>query len=794
VTEKRFLKKRDFFLILCAIAAAFLLSFTYLLFKQIPEFTILNHSPVIKAGVIFPLTLAFLLILIGLWLGYSSFFSRLCKLDRGSFAFQDFLTYIPLLFLVLLPLLLTRYLDSGDLLERASILSGSVLLAVFYLKATVLYRHRTRNKFDPPRLRGKISSLSPRKKLALLFLAALILYNAGSVLLTSSGQTFAGDEPHYLLISHSLLEDGDIDLSNNYENRDYQDIMLAQVRIDPHLAPGTKSRYSFHSPGTSFLLLPFYALASLFKGKLLVFFIRLGMSVFGALLGIQVFLFTNQEWKNEKLALGIWFLYSFSSPVFFYSLHVYPEIFIALFSLTAFRLLRFSSSLSRTRLLFLGFLISCFIWFHAIKYIFIMVPLFIYAVWTLFKKHKVGWNLLYFFIFPSILTSFYFLFQYTFYGSLSLASISWRGAMTPQESLAYFKSIATGIPFRYRWETLAGYFFDQKDGLLLYAPFYFFAFLGCVEIARRNVRFLLLLLFLTVPYVLNSALLTQRSGYAPQARPLVAVSWGLIILVGYFLRYNSKKIFKILFNGCVFIGFCFVFLLLKNPLALYQLTTAGTTERFGHLFLLLSNLRFSLYNYLPSYIKTENAGWTPNLAWAAGVLLFVSLYIASKNHSFRMKISHHLGIVSFGILLIFFWLALNPRTVLLYPENTPYPSGQKITFYSLGRVAQMQEPGEFQLPRANRAYIFHFTSWQKLKGLRLSFGSPDGVFDVEIELFDQVLYKGQASPEIATLELAAPHSYRFKNTNLYRVTIRLQRKSGVIAFAKPFRFSILPII
>jgi len=793
VSERPLFKKRNFFLILFATTAAFLLSFTHLLFKQIPDFTILNHSPVIKAGAIFPFTLLFLFLLLGAWSFYSSFISRSVKLDPGSFAYQDFLTYIPLLFLGLLPLLLTRYLDSNDLLERANILAGSVLVAILYLKSAVLYRYLKRNKIDLQRLREKISSLSPLKKSAFLFLSSLILYNGGSLLLTSSGQTFAGDEPHYLLISHSLLEDGDIDLSNNYANRDYQDIMLAQVRIDPHLAPGTKGHHSFHSPGTSFLLLPFYALGSLFKGKLLVFFIRLGMSVFGALLGIQIFLFTNQEWKNEKLALGIWFLYSFSAPVFFYSLHVYPEIFIALFSLTVFRLLRFSSSLSRFRLLFLGFLLSCFIWFHAIKYIFILVPLFLYAVWTLLKKHKVGWNLAYFFLFPVLLTSLYFFFQYTFYGSFSLASISWRGAMTPRESLAYFKSIATGIPFRYRWETLAGYFFDQKDGLFLYAPFYFFAFLGCIEIIKRNRRYFFLLFFLTAPYVLNSAMLTQRTGYAPQARPLVAVSWGLIILVGYFLRFNAKKTFAIFFNVSVFTSLCFVFLLLKNPLALYQLTTAGSTERFGRLFLLLSNLRFSLYNYLPSYIKTENAGWMPNLVWAAGVFLFIGLYIVSKNHTFRMKPVHHLGIASSGILLVFFWLALNPRTVLLYPENTPYPTGQKITFYSLGRVAQMEEPGKFLLPRDNRAYIFHFTSWQKWEGMRLAFGSQDGAFDVEIALFDQVLYKGQSSPGIETLELVSPHSYRFKNTNLYRVSIRLQRISGVIAFAKPFTFSIQPV-
>jgi hypothetical protein len=790
---ERMWKTPYFFQVPLLIVFAFLLSFTYLFYSQIAEFTILSHEPDIKITSIFPSFFLFSLFLLGLWMGYSRKSARLFGLDRRISLHQDFITYIPLIFLALLPLLLSHYLDSDDLHTRVNIFLGSVLLSIFYLKVAVLYSLREEKLFLLKHFGKKIFSLSLKKKLGILFITSLVLYNTGSIILTSSGQTFAGDEPHYLLISHSLLRDGDIDLSNNYANKDYQKIMLAQVKIKSHTAPGTQNRYSFHSPGTSLFLLPFYALGFLFKGKLLVLFIRLGMSVFGALLGLQIYLFATQEWKQEKLAVGIWFLYSFSSPVFFYSLHVYPEIIIALFSLAVFRLLRFSSSLSRAKLVFIGLLLSGFIWFHAIKYVFIAVPLLIYSVWALLKKHKVGWNILYFLIFPSILTSLYFLFQHTFYGSLSLSSVSWRGAMAPEESLEYLKNIVTGIPFRHRWETLAGFFFDQRDGLLLYAPIYFFAFLGCVEILRRNFRYLLLLLFLTVPYVLNSAFLTQRTGYAPQARPLVAVSWVLAILVGYFLVFNAKKIFSIIFCIFAFLGFCFVFILLKNPLALYQLTTAGTSERSGLLFLLLSNLQFFFPRYLSSYIKIDNTGWIPNYAWIGGTLLFVALYIAVRKHRFRMKMPFHLGIASIGILIIFIWLVLYPRTVLLYPTNTKFPSGEKITFFALGRVAQMVEPGKFHLPRDNRAYIFHFTSWRKIKEFHIDFGSLDGEFDVNVRFFDLVLFKGEISHKFKTLRLPSPSSYPFKNTNLYRLSIHLKRKSGVIAFAKPFLFSIQPI-
>jgi hypothetical protein len=728
-----------------------------------------------------------------IWMGYSSLFSRLFKLDRQEFQKRDLISYLPLLFLGLLPVLLTFYLDSIDLLARANIILGSILIAIFYLKAATLYSFVQNKDFPLKRVWKKISSLPLKKKLVFLFFISLVIYNAGSLLLTSSGQTFAGDEPHYLLISHSLLQDGDIDLSNNYADKDYQKIMLADVKIRSHTAPGTKQKYSFHSPGTSILLLPFYALGSLFQGKLLVFFIRLGMSVFGALLGLQIFLFCLQEWKKEKLALWVWFLYGFSSPVFFYSLHVYPEIIIALFSLVIFRVLRFSSSLSKSKLVLIGLLLSCFIWFHAIKYVFIAAPLLIYTVWVLLKKFKQGWNILYFLFFPSLLSILYLIFQYVFYGSFSFAAISWKGALAPEESLEYLKTIVKDIPFRYRWETLAGYFFDQRDGLLLYAPIYFFAFLGCVEMVRRNFRYFLLLFFLTAPYVLNSGLLTQRTGYAPQARPLVAVSWALAILIGTFLAHNAKRVFAIIFTIFSFVGICFVFLLLKAPLALYQLTTVGQSERFGSLFLQLSNLHFILPRYLPSYLKIDNSRWIPNYAWFGAVLLFIVFYVLCKKHNFPMKISLHLGIASIGILIVFFWLVLYPRTVLMYPRNTTYPTGEKITFYSLGRVAQMPEPGKFQLPRDNRAYVFHFTSWQKLEELRMDFGSTEGVFDVEIHLFDEVVFKGKTSKNIQTVQLPAPSFYRFKNTNLYRLSIQLRRKSGAIAFSKPYLFTIQPI-
>jgi len=718
--------------------------------------------------------------------------SRLFSVKYSNALAQDFLTYLPFIFLILSPLATTHYLISADLFSRLKLFSIAVLFAFLYLKLVNLH-HLSKEKTSPFRnFREKLSTLSLKNKLIILFALALIIYNAGSALMISEGSYFSGDEPHYLLISHSLLDDGDLDLSNNYSNRDYTKYMPSHVKLSPHIAVHTGTRYSFHSPGISFLMFPFYALGSLFEKKALIFIIRFGMSIFGALLGLQIFLYALQEWKKEKLAFILWFLFSFTSPMFFYSIHAYPEIIAALFSFTIFRLLRFSDSFSRLSLLILGFLLSSFIWLHTVKYLFIVAPIFIYALWILLKKHKIGWNFLYFLAFPMILTLLHMLFSYNLYTSLSPFSVSLTGPTPASDTLTYIKNLFMDIPFRLRWETLVGYFFDQRDGLLLYSPLYLLAFLGMVEMGRRKIRELILILFLTAPYVLNLAFLTQRTAYAPQARTMVAVFWGMGIFLGYFLAYNAKKIFSCLFSFFSFLSILLVYLLLKNPLALKQPTTAGETERAGELFLLLSNLHFYLPKFLPSYLKIDNSKWLPNYVWIVILLLLIAVYLIVKKHSLALKLSFHLLFVFIGLLVFFVWIVFFPRTVLLSPVHTPFPSGEKMTFYSLGRVARMIEPGKFDLPEDNRAYVFDFTSWHKIKKFQIDFGSLEGNYYVEIRFFDLELFKGETKKEIKTLDVLSPPLYRVKNRNFYRVSIYLEKRSDVLTFENPYLLSILP--
>ncbi|MBI3964238.1 MAG: hypothetical protein HY329_01275 [Chloroflexi bacterium] len=171
------------------------------------------------------------------------------------------------------------------------------------------------------RLPASDATTSPRIVIVALFLGlAFAAFNQiGVPLRASHSARVTADEPFYLLTAVSLIEDGDLDLQNDYDLRRYRtffdhpdELWYQSVRtVDGRLL-------SPHNVGTSLLILPAYALGGLdgvkrFLGALggltITFAVLLAYRITGRLVASSL----------AGILLGL------SAPLVIYATQIYPE-------------------------------------------------------------------------------------------------------------------------------------------------------------------------------------------------------------------------------------------------------------------------------------------------------------------------------------------------------------------------------------------------------------------------------------------------------------------------------------
>jgi hypothetical protein len=709
---------------------------------------------------------------------------------------RPILPLLPLGFFLLSPLLLRFYTTRGDLRIRLRLLALFVLLSILFLIIMDLVRLRKKTPLFLVRAEGKFTSLSTRRRLLILFLVSFFVYQAAAFILVWEGTTFSGDEPYYLLSSHSLLRDGDINLANNYAQQDY--FSFYSRKDNPRLKLGIYGRYGrkgtnyvypINLPGISVLMLPFYWLSQLLSGKWLTLILKVSLSPWAALLGLQVYLYARELWEKERLALGLWALYSFSAPILFFAVHLFSEIPITLFSFYIFRKTTGRTPPSMFSLLLASFLLGLFPWF-GLKYNFFFYPLFLVSLYFLIKEHKFRFRALAFASAPIVSMILFYLFIHSLYGTFSPIAV-YEGVLTPDRSQAFLQTFLA-IPLWARLDAFLDYFLDQRDGLLLYSPLYFFALLGLVELFRRRKRDFWCLLLIGLPFLLNYALFTHRQGASPQGRVLTPVSWIGIIALGHFLVHNRRKIFEFLFGAAAAAGFVIAGILLAHPSFLYQPTTHEFTSRPGDLFIHLSNLNFFLPSYLPSFIKVDNTRYWPNYIWISALIIFVGIYTFSKRARPLGQPIPILGVFAALIAAFFLW-ALFPRTVLFPVKTVHYSPQRALGFYtfSIGKGVIAKESGDFYLHLARR-YQFIFGSRTKLEAVKLRFGSDKGEHELRLNLFDLPLFDGKTSYEHNELIFAPAACYSFRNLYLYEIDVDLIQRSSESMLLAPYLFEIIP--
>jgi hypothetical protein len=335
-------------------------------------------------------------------------------------------------------------------------------------------------------IRGRLGALAIFKRPALVAGAlACAIYSVAAF--ETRPSVPGGDEPHYLIITQSLLKDRDLRIENNHRNGDYRAYYAGELPKPDYRRRGRNGEiYSIHAPGLPALVAPAFAIAG-YRG-VVVFLILLSSA--GSALAWWL---TSVVTRRSDAAWFGWAAVTLSVSTIFHSFSVYPDGpggVIALTGVWALLRTEHERETGDERIApwwLHGAALAVLPWIHT-RFALIAGSLGALIILRLSTTRNSAGKAVAFLTIPAI------------------SAICWIGFFigvygTPDPSAPYAneEGSASFIP-----GGLVGLFFDQRFGLLAYAPVLVAAFSGlvCMCLDRRWRRLGLELLFVLVPYLL----------------------------------------------------------------------------------------------------------------------------------------------------------------------------------------------------------------------------------------------------------------------------------------------------
>jgi len=646
------------------------------------------------------------------------------------------------------------YWDAAEFSMRMGMLAGLISLALI---VDLLSGHGAM-----PRLGAVFQRMSLGKRMLVLFLGAWLALAAGAAGLTLGGIPMLGDEPHYLVIAQSILQDGDCNVANQYAQRQYQRF-IPGARMGIHGFFGWKDErfqarryrddlppprgafiYSIHLPGMAVIMVPVVAVPM--QPGWWIFLLRVWLGLFGAGIVVMTYLLALRLARRRDFAFRAALVALCTPPLFFHSIHAYPDAQVLLMLMAALYLLLYGRN--RSRAVPAAGLLLGLLFFWGVKY-----AIFVWSFTLLFsvffyrqRRFRDLWRL---WLFPLVFQALFLGYLYNAYGNISPTSVYMNYTQKKQFSQVVFK----GIPNQVRVDSLLDYFLDQRDGLLPYAPVFFLAFPGLLLAIRRWRRYLGHLL-LAVPagiFVFSYAFLSHRGGQCPQARPLIPVIWALLLFIWIYLRESRNQWMQRAWRWLPLYGAGVTIFQVFYPWTLYQPTTHNVPIRAGLMFQIWSPLGVRLNEMLPSFAKVPgNWSWWPNPIWLV-ILLVLGWLALRKQGVKRMRSRVVTGIVGAGVLVL---TILLPRV----PDHNPtLVSGEGMLPHRImgaARYPRRVERRRFSL-EAGRGYSFTLTT-----------NRPAGAIDVE--------WSGEGSPPFrlklfdAQVHSAGPDGWRLEHPRFRR--------------------------
>ncbi len=317
--------------------------------------------------------------------------------------------------------------------------------------------------------------------------AALI---AAAVYLTAAWQVSpsvpGGDEPHYLVITQSLLLDHDLKIENNHRRGDYRAYFAGQLSPDFRRRGRDGQIYSVHMPGVSALVAPAFFIGG--YPAVVVFLIALAAA--GAALAWHL------AWRVTGRRDAAWFGWAavtLSTTAIFHSFTVYPDGPAGVATLTGIWGLlradeeRHSGAEKIAPWFWHGAALATLPWLHQ-RFATVAGCLGALVLLRLARAPNAAGKAVAFLVAPALSALAWVSFFVAIYG-------------TPDPTAPFGDEVRSlgFIP-----GALTALLFDQRFGLLAYAPVLVFAFGGLLVMLgqRAGRRLALELLFTLVPYLL----------------------------------------------------------------------------------------------------------------------------------------------------------------------------------------------------------------------------------------------------------------------------------------------------
>ena len=280
-----------------------------------------------------------------------------------------------------------------------------------------------------------------------------------------------GDEPHYLVITQSLLKDGDLLIENNHIQRDYAAYFGGTINPD-FLARGREGRiYSVHAPGVSALVLPAFA----------VFGFRGAQATLILLFAITGALMWRAAWRLTGETSAAWFAWAAvagSTTMAVMSFMIFPDAPGACAVAAGVWLLVCLREASSRAIVAVSAALAALPWLH-MRFSVLAAAMGLSLVVMLLadpsQPKTSRWRRVALFVaIPAVSAAAWLTMFYVLYGTFD-----------PRAPYGTDPETRSWI-----WGAVTGLFVDQQFGVMTYAPVLFAALIGGVITAPRQWRVL----------------------------------------------------------------------------------------------------------------------------------------------------------------------------------------------------------------------------------------------------------------------------------------------------------------